>query len=77
MPEERLWNITIKRRERPIMRVGICDDDVRWCQTAKEIIQEYGKKTDHRMRTCIALRRPDCGRTELERNTGTDLYRGN
>ena len=28
------------------MRVGICDDDVRWCQTAKAIIQEYGKKTD-------------------------------
>lgn len=27
------------------MRVGICDDDSRWYQRAKEIIEAYGKKT--------------------------------
>ena len=28
------------------MRVGICDDDSKWYQCAKEIIEGYGKKTD-------------------------------
>ena len=28
------------------MRVGICDDDSKWYQKAKEIIEAYGKKTD-------------------------------
>ncbi|HJC10850.1 MAG TPA: LytTR family DNA-binding domain-containing protein [Candidatus Blautia merdigallinarum] len=28
------------------MRVGICDDDNKWYQKAKEIIESYGKKTD-------------------------------
>ena len=27
------------------MRVGICDDDSKWYQKAKEIIEAYGKKT--------------------------------
>ena len=28
------------------MRAGICDDDSKWYQCAKEIIEGYGKKTD-------------------------------
>ena len=31
------------------MRVGICDDDSKWYRRAKEIIEEYGKKTDTRI----------------------------
>lgn len=50
------------------MRVGICDDDVKWCQKAKEIIEEYGKKTDMEIEI-LCFRQEE----ELNRYTGDPL----
>lgn len=59
--------ISISDREKD-MRVGICDDDVLWCQRAETIIRDFGVKAGTEMEICSFS-----GWEEVQQYTGYPL----